>query len=362
MLPYADGASWDPSRVCMPETRVALLEEVWTWIQTADHTKSAEIFLLSDLAGTGKSAIVHSVAKRCHEAGFLASSFFFDRDVPERNGPQRLFSTIAYDIAVLSQEIYEYISRILNRHRDVTTASPSRQFDQLILNPSRSYRFDRPMVIVIDALDEGYTPDLLRILCEEIPKLPGSFRVFLTSRPEDHIVKDLSDAAHVLRRSIDIRGDANEFDIGLYCRDRLRHIASRKRLGVDWPGAKLSGEFQTKAEGLFIWVSVVSEYLSSPKTSDPDGKFRSLLSDRNLSGLPVEEKMDKLYAKILNNGDWNDKAYKGILRRIANSRSERREIAKAKATSHATDVQIKEDARTFRKQVKVLLLGEVPYS
>ena len=309
MLPYANGASWDSSLACFPGTRVALIKDIWTWIQTANHTKSAEIFLLSDLAGTGKTAIAHTVARSCDEAGLLASSFFFDRNVPERSGPQRLFSTIAYDIAVLSHDISEYVSGILKRHRNVTTASPSRQFDQLILNPSHLHRFDKPMVIVMDALDEGYTPELLKILREEIPKLPGSFRIFLTSRPEDHIVKDLSDAAHVVRRSIDIHGDANQSDIGLYCRNRLRHVASRKRLGADWPGPQLLGEFQKKAEGLFIWVSAVSEYLSSPKTYDADGKFRSLLSDRNLSGLPTEEKMDELYAEILDNCDWNDRAY-----------------------------------------------------
>src|ERR1700722_9097670 len=115
-LPYANGASWNLSLVCLPGTRVTLLEDIWTWIQTANHTKSAEIFLLSDLAGTGKSAIAHSVAKRCYDAGILASSFFFDRDVPERKGPQRLFSTIAYDIAVRSQDMSECISGILNLH------------------------------------------------------------------------------------------------------------------------------------------------------------------------------------------------------------------------------------------------------
>jgi len=162
---------------------------------------------------------------------------------------------------------------------------------------------------VIDALNEGYDPELLNIICNEIPKLPGSFRIFLTSRPEDHIVIALSHAAHVHQRSIDISGDANKADIGLYCWDRLRHIAFQKRLGADWPGAQLSEEFQIKAEGLFVWVSAVSEYLSNPKAYDPDSKFRSLLSDRNLSDLPAEQKMDKLYTEILDNSDWDDKSY-----------------------------------------------------
>src|SRR3984957_8224843 len=90
-LPFAKGSSWNSLSVCLPGTRVALLEDIWTWIQSADDTKLAKIFLLSDLAGTGKSLIAQSVAKRCYDAGLLASSLFFDRDVSERNGPQNLF-------------------------------------------------------------------------------------------------------------------------------------------------------------------------------------------------------------------------------------------------------------------------------
>jgi len=66
---------------------------------------------------------------------------------------------------------------------------------------------------VIDAIDEGYDPELLNILCNEIPKLPGSFRIFLTSRPEDHIAIALPHAAHVHKRSIDVGGDTNKSDI-----------------------------------------------------------------------------------------------------------------------------------------------------
>src|ERR1700722_20213036 len=84
-LPFAKGSSWNSLSGCLPGTRIGLLEDIWTWIQSADDTKSAEIFLLSDLAGTGKSSIAHSVEKSCYDAGLLASSFFFDRDVAERN-------------------------------------------------------------------------------------------------------------------------------------------------------------------------------------------------------------------------------------------------------------------------------------
>ena len=31
-LPYAEGASWNPSHTCLESTRTALLEVIWDWI------------------------------------------------------------------------------------------------------------------------------------------------------------------------------------------------------------------------------------------------------------------------------------------------------------------------------------------
>src|SRR6202795_2608035 len=246
ILPYADGASWSPSLVCLPGTRVALLEDIWNWIQTAHPTKSAEVFLLSDVAGTGKSTIAHTIAQRCHNIGSLGSSFFCDRDIPERNKPHKLFTTIARDLSGLSNHLAEHISNVLEGDRSVASASSSRQFDQLILGPCHNHQFDKPVVIIIDALDEGYDLDFLQIICDKVPKLPGWFRIFITSRPEDEIVTDLSDAAHIQWRSIDIHGETNQADVTVYAEARLRYVASRKRLGAGWPGPQLEHEVRIK--------------------------------------------------------------------------------------------------------------------
>jgi hypothetical protein len=56
-LPYAEGASWDSSRVCLPGTRVEILDNIWTWANEIEGSKSAQIFWLADVAGAGKSAI-----------------------------------------------------------------------------------------------------------------------------------------------------------------------------------------------------------------------------------------------------------------------------------------------------------------
>src|SRR5258705_10573198 len=104
-LRYAEGASWNPKLACLSDTRIALINDIITWIDSADGSKTAEILWLSDVAGAGKTAIAHTVAQHCASHGLLASSFFFDRNIPDRRSPQKLFSTIARDLVTLHDNL-----------------------------------------------------------------------------------------------------------------------------------------------------------------------------------------------------------------------------------------------------------------
>jgi hypothetical protein len=293
--------------VCLDGTRTALLDDIWKWINEADGSKAAEIFLLMDVAGSGKSSIAHTIAQRSHSRGILASSFFFSRDIPDRRVPQKLFSTITRDLASWNKDHAQDISRILEDHRSLASASQSRQFEGLILEPFSRRRINQPIVIVIDALDEGCDSETVSILRNKVPELPGTFRIVVTSRPKDEIMAGVLDVDHVQCRSIDIHGSSNQMDIALYIDDRLRYISSRKRLGPHWPDPQLTLDFTTKAEGLFIWVSTISNYLCD--TTYPDRKLRKLLYQRNASGLHAEAKMDELYAEILSSCTWDDEDF-----------------------------------------------------
>src|ERR1700749_206636 len=80
-LPYAADAPFnsltkqhDPT--CLPNTRVDLLREIYTW---ADRKDGRFIYLLNGLAGTGKSTIARTVARKYFENEHLGASFFFSR-------------------------------------------------------------------------------------------------------------------------------------------------------------------------------------------------------------------------------------------------------------------------------------------
>ena len=305
-LPYSDGASYISDNACLTGTRTALIDGMLGWIKSADRTKSAEIYYLTGGAGVGKTTIAHSIAQRCEEEGLLMSSFFFDGRVAGRNNPTMLFSTIARNLADRNAAFRREIVDALEERRSLAGATIPDHFRELILRPSSLLR-DAPVVIIIDALDESQAPGVvhvLKVLRDQVPKLPGTFRVLVTARNTPDLDFYLSDQAHVRRLSIDTSEQTNLHDIAIYSQYKLRDIAQRKRLGEDWPDPQLLHDFISKSNGLFVWVFVVYEHLLL--SVNPDKQLKSLLSTRSSPEASPEVAMDKLYLEILGKCSWND--------------------------------------------------------
>jgi NACHT domain len=309
-LPYAEGASFDQNKVCLPNTRTALLDNLWSWINSIDVKTTAEIFLLTSVAGAGKTAIAHTIALCCNKENLLSSSFFFDRKVSGRNDPRMLFSTIARDLADQNNDFAQQVADALDKKKSLVGGSKSLHFAELILEPSRCLPIDRPVVVIIDALDEGYDSsdlEVLQILRDEVSKLPRTFRILLTSRMMRGLEFYLLKEPHVFPFSIDIEEYNNLQDTALYAHHRLREVAKWRYLADDWPGSVLLNDFISKAGGLFIWVFVVSEYLR--KSTNPDAKLKLLLSKQGPSILTPEKKMEQMYSSILLGCDWEDEDF-----------------------------------------------------
>jgi ATP-dependent Lon protease len=74
------------------DSRVAVLEHIMSW--TMDFQQICFFMWLYGPAGTGKSAIVQSIAELYHKADLLAASFFFSRTAVGRNDGSRLIPTL----------------------------------------------------------------------------------------------------------------------------------------------------------------------------------------------------------------------------------------------------------------------------
>ena len=112
-IPYADDATFDEAKGCQAGTRVGILDEITEWINAEDGPR---IFLLSGAAGTGKSAIAHTIAHRFKNMNRLGSSFCFVRGRTDR-GPDKLFSTVARDLADFDEGIRRTLYKVVKDNK-----------------------------------------------------------------------------------------------------------------------------------------------------------------------------------------------------------------------------------------------------
>jgi hypothetical protein len=109
---------------------------------------------------------------------------------------------------------------------------------QFILNPAQQLTTVGPIIIVFDGLDECADPatrrHFIHVLAEEFPKLPANFRLLITARPDDDIVRGLAfqpSSRHIQME--DIETQSTRADLSAFI---VRELAPIKAIiEVDWP-------------------------------------------------------------------------------------------------------------------------------
>ncbi|KAG8961625.1 hypothetical protein FRC03_005135 [Tulasnella sp. 419] len=282
--PRVDSARYDSapqlsSSFCLKDTRVALLKEIERW---AEDPNSRAIFWLCGMAGTGKSTITRTVAKRFDDRGYLGASFFFSRDENDRRTANLVFPTIAYQLARRNPSLREHIVKAANP--DVCTAMMRTQLNKLILEPLKhSNPQSSPLVIVMDALDEcvdeSQITEMLVLLTPGVHAIRKTIniKVFLTSRPEVHLSSEFREPGMEVVSSVSVLHDIEKSlvrdDIGRYIEHHLQRIAKRiLPLHTIWPTSEEKEALIDMADGLFIFAAVTEE------TVEPIlGPFHSVL-------------------------------------------------------------------------------------
>ena len=297
-MPYADGARFNPNKGCLPGTREKVIAEIWDWVnQNSDDTP--RIYFLNDVAGSGKSAIAHEIARRFDKLKRLGSSYCFDRGRQAERSPSNVFSTIARGLADLDPERKASLLDVIRENRELrTTLVPSEQFRRFILEPSQGLTTVGPTVIVIDALDEGGDEesrrDLLSVLGKEAAELPCNFRVLITSRAEKDIQDALLGKKHVISRSLKDIDPNPAHAVTLFVKDQLGKITDLER---KWPNDDWCRLLVEKSEGLFQWASTACRFVKGDglKGVDPVEQLDILLTSQS----PHLDVLDGLYLKIL---------------------------------------------------------------
>ncbi|TPX30003.1 hypothetical protein SmJEL517_g06298 [Synchytrium microbalum] len=168
------------------------------------------------------------------------------------------------------------------------------QLEQLIVRPLCKYRGDKA-VILLDALDECAVEDIklrsefLETLGRTFARLPTNISIFVTSRPLQHLRKQLS---NYTPRMMTLEATENLNDIKLYARYRVNRL--RPFLGSDPSIDTLADKLSTMAHGLFVWLYLACDTID--KSDDPVETVAEL-EERTLGN--DEDRMDAIYTRAL---------------------------------------------------------------
>ena len=244
--------------------------------------------------------------------GSLLSSFFFKGN--EQSQPTHLFSDMARSLAAKSSDHRTIIISALGRDPKLATSSFMTQFKKLVQEPLKSKRpsSEDPMIVVIDALDEcdaSSLTSLASILRNDVPQLPSSVKFFITSRQVGFVDRYFLSPS-IQHLPIDISDEMNLQDCSSYVRSRLEKLSdAHPRSTIQSKSDELVQEIALRANGLFIWISTIFNYMEK-KNVDPMVTLGKLL-DTGVSrkSISAEDLMDELYTSILERCDWKDEDF-----------------------------------------------------
>ena len=145
---------------------------------------------------------------------------FSSPDPTKRNNPDRVFTSIAYQLAVKFPPIGDILDRKTLKDPTVLTAARPVQFEELLVKPLQQITSQNvPIegwVIILDGLDEIDGPtaevdgrtaqaEIIDIVAKSIRERSTPFRWFILSRPESHIQREMgADDVSSLLHSLDL--------------------------------------------------------------------------------------------------------------------------------------------------------------
>ncbi|TRX93491.1 hypothetical protein FHL15_005766 [Xylaria flabelliformis] len=317
LLPIAHGATFDShseeyNRLCLPNTRVELLQTIYQWV---DDQEREAVFWLNGMAGTGKSTISRTLSRAFSESRQLGASFFFKRGEADRSVAAKFFTTIAAQLSRTVPGIAHYIKIVLDDDPSIVQQSLSEQFQRLILEPLSNIpdnsQQQKTLLIVVDALDECDMENDIRVLIKlfslartKAPRL----RIFVTSRPELPPRMGFDDLSgkyekfilHEIRHSV-IKKDIYTFlrhelsvskaEYNKFMKDELRCLPS------DWPTESNLKKLLNMTVPLFISAATICRFLFDYRLSGNPVRKLCLVLEQTASP-PHSSKMN-IYQPIL---------------------------------------------------------------
>ncbi|KFZ24680.1 hypothetical protein V502_00841, partial [Pseudogymnoascus sp. VKM F-4520 (FW-2644)] len=358
-LPFATHAPFNSYErqhepACLPNTRVDLLQDIYGWADGKDGQDGRCIFWLNGLAGTGKSTISRTIARRYNEQKRLGASFFFSKGGGDVSHAGMFFTTLAGQLAFTVPSLRHYICEAVREQSDIANLSLEDQWRHLVLGPllrlekshqsdianqsffgrwrphflSPPSRLDKPhqsYILVVDALDEcegdNDVRKILELLAEARSLKTVRLRVFLTSRSEIPIRRGIRRIPQVENWDFTLQNiplDVVNRDICLFLEYKLGTIRQDWSLAADWPGEVILRQLVHKSSGLFIWAATACRFINKGEEFAED-RLNKILEGTSFEGTP-EQHLDQVYLTVLRSSIPNTLAAEEKVRLYARQR------------------------------------------
>ncbi|KAJ2912827.1 hypothetical protein MD484_g7579, partial [Candolleomyces efflorescens] len=313
---------------CQPETRVAVQDELYSWIQRGDLDKSSNIKWVTGPAGTGKTAVMGSVTERCKENGTPVASFFFSSTGSiGRRTKTALVTTIAYQLAQDRQDLKEAVAAAIEADTIVFKKNLHVQMETLILAPLRAAVRASGLAlrgaILIDGLDECEAEkihdvstgprtstrkkeqdqlEILQVLHQASLDPAFPFRILIASRPE-RVFREFFDPQNNVgsfARTLNLHEDYNaDADIALFLEVQFDRLRRRYNLPPSWLPPNAIEVLMEKASGQFIYAATVVRFLETDHQEPPKALLEGILNMGSKSISNPLKQLDTLYLHIL---------------------------------------------------------------
>jgi hypothetical protein len=188
-------------------TRGWMFKEVEAWLNE-DVGKSARLFWLQADAGMGKSVFAAKQSEVWKYENRLLGRAFFKFNNPVASDPVNVLKSLIYQVLMRYASVQDWMISLMEENPGDSVQHVFKEYLLALLKKLEEEELlekDRPMLIVLDALDEAGTEgsesrkELLRMLTNHVLReLPASVKLFVTGRPESDLVKGLEKYAHII--------------------------------------------------------------------------------------------------------------------------------------------------------------------
>ena len=239
-------------------TREWVFEEFLTWFD--DENSKNRAFVISGLAGMGKSVVAAAMCKKF--AKHVAACHFFQYNNSKYNNPKFFLQSVAWQV---SQVFPAYKKTLIdklsgNLGQSLNDMNIQALFSTLFKEPLSDVDGPgKPILIVLDALDESSDnerDELVHLISNHLHKLPSYIRFVITTRPEKSLIDRLEKLNPLYIRGDDPR---NLHDLKMVLQERILEASPSK--------VELIDRLAEKSDGLMLYSFFLSEmYNDDPST------------------------------------------------------------------------------------------------